>query len=60
MLKSESQYLLRALEIALGRGVTLYDALYVAQALRYGELLTCDERQAEVAQSLGIEVYLVT
>ncbi len=59
VLEDESMYLDKALEIALNNGITVYDALYIAQALRYGELLTCDEKQAEVAQRLGVKVYLV-
>ncbi len=59
VLEDEFQYLSKALELAIRNGITLYDALYVAQALRYGELLTCDEKQATVAQSLGIKVYLI-
>ncbi|WP_194840486.1 type II toxin-antitoxin system VapC family toxin [Hyperthermus butylicus] len=40
-------------------GVTLYDALYIAQARRKGELLTSDRKQAEIASRNGIKVYLV-
>ncbi|NPA97135.1 MAG: type II toxin-antitoxin system VapC family toxin [Crenarchaeota archaeon] len=59
ILEDESLYLSKALEIALDKGVALYDALYVAQALRYGELLTCDEKQASAAMDMGVRVYLV-
>lgn len=50
ILESETNYLSEAMRIALETKITLYDALYVAQALRRGELLTCDRRQASVAR----------
>lgn len=59
LLKPETQYLARALEIALSHNITLYDALYIALAEEEGELLTSDARQAEVATSLGIHVRLL-
>ncbi len=59
VLEDERKYLEEALEISLRTGITVYDALYVAQALRYRELLTADRGQAEVARSMGIHVYLV-
>ena len=39
---------------ALQSRVTVYDALYIAQALSKGELLTADSRQAEAAKRLGV------
>ena len=59
VLEPEADYVEPALRIALERGVTLYDSLYIAQAQRYGELLTSDRRQAEVAAELGARVHLV-
>ncbi len=59
ILENEGAYLDEALEIALRHGVTIYDSLYIAQAKRYGELLTSDERQAEVAKQLKLKVHLV-
>ena len=59
VLENELKYLDRAFEIALEHGLTVYDALYVAQAEKLGELLTSDEEQGEVASALGIAVYLV-
>ncbi len=59
MIEPEDAYLEAALQIALEHGTTLYDSLYLAQARRYGELLTSDGRQAEVAERLGVKVYLV-
>ncbi len=59
VLESEGTYLGQALRIALENGVTIYDALYIAQSLRYGELLTSDEKQGKVASKLGVKVYIV-
>ena len=59
ILEPETDYLEAALQLALDHGVTLYDSLYLAQARRLGELLTSDERQAEVAAKLDIEVRLI-
>ena len=58
-LESQLMYIDRAMEIALNHSIPFYDALYIAQALRYGELLTSDKRQADVARSLGVKVYFV-
>lgn len=52
--EDESQYIDKAMEIALRYGVPVYDALYIAQALVYGELLTCDQIQARIARELGL------
>ena len=59
VVEQEDAYLRRALELALSTGVTVYDALYLAQAEKYGELLTSDKRQAEAAKQLGIKVYYI-
>lgn len=59
ILEPETDYLEAALQLALDHGVTLYDSLYLAQARRLGELITSDERQAEVAAELGVEVHLI-
>lgn len=57
VVEHEDQYLGKALEIALSFNVTVYDALYIAQALeKRARLATSDERQARVAKELGIEV----
>ena len=57
--ESEEAYLDAALQIALDYGVTFYDSLYLAQAQKYGEFLTSDEKQADIANQLGIKVYLI-
>ncbi|MEM3462699.1 MAG: type II toxin-antitoxin system VapC family toxin [Candidatus Bathyarchaeia archaeon] len=46
-----------AIGIAIDEGITLYDSLYVALALREGaELLTLDRDQARAARNRGIKV----
>jgi len=49
-----------ALRIAIEHGVTVYDALYIAAALKgRTSLATCDRGQARVAEALGISVELL-
>ena len=51
------RYLDTAFTVALDHGLTVYDALYVALALEKGlPLLTLDEKQARVAEKLGVRV----
>ncbi len=59
VLESQEKYLDKAVEIALNYGVTIYDSLYIAQALRYEELLTSDKRQAGIARKLGVKVHRI-
>jgi len=50
-------YLAKAFDISIEHGITLYDSVYIALALSEGaQLLTLDEKQANVAKSLGIRV----
>ncbi|RLE58047.1 MAG: PIN domain nuclease [Thermoprotei archaeon] len=58
-LEPEEKYLTAALEIALIQGTTFYDSLYIAQALKHGELLTSDEKQAKIASILDIKTYFI-
>ena len=59
VLEPEINYIKEALELALTHGITLYDSLYLAQAQKYGEILTSDTKQAEIAIKLGIRVHLI-
>ena len=59
ILEPEKIYLQKALQIALNQGITFYDSLYLAQAQKYGELLTSDEKQAKIAVKLGIKIYFI-
>lgn len=49
-------YLQPAVEIAMSEEITIYDALYLAQAEKQGGLLTGDKMQSEVARKIGIRV----
>jgi len=59
IVEDERIYMLRALELALEHSLPVYDMLYVAQAEKYGKLVTSDSEQAKVASKLGIETLLV-
>ena len=59
IIEPENDYLNIAFQLALEHGITLYDSLYLAQAKKYGEILTSDEKQACIAQKLGIKTHLV-
>ena len=57
LLEPAGKYLDQAFTIALDHGLTVYDSLYIALALEKGlPLLTLDERQAGVAERLGVRV----
>mgnify|MGYP003884146411 CR=1 FL=1 len=59
-MESQEKYLLEAFRIAAGRGITIYDALFIALAKeREALLVTSDEKQAAVARLEGVEVYYV-
>jgi len=49
-------YLKQALRIAIDHGITIYDALFIAQALnRKAALVTSDKEQCEIASKHGIK-----
>ncbi|ASI98380.1 type II toxin-antitoxin system VapC family toxin [Thermococcus celer] len=52
-------YLGDAAKIAIDWRIPVYDALYLAQAKKYGGLLTSDEEQWKIAKKLGIKVEYV-
>ena len=56
MVHDEADLLRRAFGIAADHGMTLYDSVYLALALKLGgSLASKDRKQIEVAKSLGIE-----
>ncbi|MEM2203954.1 MAG: type II toxin-antitoxin system VapC family toxin [Sulfolobales archaeon] len=59
IVEPEDGYIVEALEIALNHDISVYDSLYISLALKYGELLTCDAKQADVASRLGAKVYYI-
>jgi len=59
-IEDEGTYFREAFEIALKTGLTVYDAIFIAQALKHrASLLTSDEKQADVARTLGIDVIFI-
>jgi len=51
------KYLQDALKIAMGYSITVYDALFLAQAKALNaKLVTSDRRQKEIAEDIGIPV----
>ncbi|ASJ09168.1 nucleotide-binding protein [Thermococcus siculi] len=59
LFENPMRYLGNARKIAADRGVTVYDALYIAQALKYGSLATSDKKQGRVAEGLGVDVIYI-
>lgn len=59
-IETQERYLLDAFEIAVKNNITVYDALFMAIAKEKDlELVTCDDKQAEIAEKLGLKVVLV-
>jgi predicted nucleic acid-binding protein len=52
-------YVSRAQKIAIEEKITIYDALYIAQAEKYGGILTSDGKQRDSAEKRGIKVEFV-
>ena len=58
-IEPQDVYLGQALEIALKNDATIYDSLFIAQALaKKAILVTSDEKQAEIASRLGIRLIM--
>jgi len=53
------KYLEYAFEISMNLKITFYDAIYLAQAKKHGELLTSDEKQRRAAEKMGVKVKYV-
>ena len=53
------KYLGNAVKIAIDKNITVYDALYIAQAKEIGKLLTSDEKQRRIAEEIGIDVIFI-
>mgnify|MGYP000244580404 CR=1 FL=1 len=58
-LEPETKFPESAFKIAIDNEITLYDAIYLAQAKQYGELLTSDKNQSKVAEALGIKAHFI-
>ena len=57
ILESFAGYLRGATEIAVKE--TIYDALYIVQAQKYGHFVTSDDLQRKIAVKLGLEVVFI-
>ena len=57
ILEPENLYVDKAFKISLNHKITFYDSIYLAQALKYGELLTSDQKQAEISKKLNIKTH---
>jgi len=54
-LVNQDRYIVTAFEIAMKNSLSIYDSLFIAAAIGEGcDLVSCDERQLEVAESLGV------
>ncbi len=59
-IESEDKYLDKAFEIAVEHGLTVYDSLFIAMALKRSlDLITCDENQASIARKLGVKTLTI-
>jgi len=56
----QDRYLRAAFEIAITHRITVYDALFIAQArAKNAVLVTADEKQYSIARGVGVEPVLV-
>jgi predicted nucleic acid-binding protein len=52
----QKKYISKAFEIAKNHGTSIYDAMFIAAAMKEGyELVTSDGHQAEVARKVGVK-----
>ena len=57
VLHSELKYLSMMMNISLKRSITIYDSLYIAQAVMENtSLLTLDGKQRRIAEKLKVKV----
>lgn len=59
VLESLEGYLRGATEIAVKEKLTIYDALYIVQAQKYGHFVTSDDLQRKIAVKLGLDVVFI-
>lgn len=52
-------YLTAAIELGIKEKLSIYDALYLVQAQKYGSIVTSDEPQRTIAVNLGLEVVFI-
>ncbi|BDR92447.1 hypothetical protein Vsou_15400 [Vulcanisaeta souniana JCM 11219] len=59
MPEPEGRYMRYAFTIAVRAGITTYDSIYIAQALRRRILLTSDKERTNTVKGLGIPIILM-
>lgn len=59
VLESFQGYLCAATELAVNEKLTIYDALYLVQAQKYGYIVTSDDPQRTIAVKLGVDVVFI-
>jgi len=60
VVEPQTPYLSQALKIAIENKVTVYDALFIAQALaKQAVLITSDEKQCKLAENLNVETVYI-
>ena len=60
VVEPQTPYLSQALKIAIENKITVYDALFIAQALaKQAVLITSDEKQCKLAENLNIETVFI-
>lgn len=60
LLDSQDKYIEQAFDLSLSHDITIYDALYIAQAKHIeAKLLTSDRYQAEVAERVKVETLFI-
>lgn len=53
---NQDRYIVTAFEIAVKSNLSVYDSLFIATAMGEGcDLVSCDDRQLKVAESLGVK-----
>ena len=59
-LENELKYLDKAFEIATQNNISVYDTLYIAQAITHNiPLATSDKRQADIAEKIKVQVVYI-
>jgi len=60
VVEPQTPYLSQALKIAIENKVTVYDALFIAQALaKQAVLITSDKKQCKLAENLNVETVYI-
>lgn len=60
VVEPQTPYLSQAFKIAIENKVTVYDALFIAQALaKHAVLITSDEKQCKLAENLNVETVYI-